>query len=378
LYIYIHVPFCASHCIYCDFYVELAKYGGMAAYVDTLLQEATQRIAQSPPPAGTQVTTVYFGGGTPSLLTAAHIDRILQHLNRLVPFSSKIEITLEANPEAWADQPLYYKKVGVNRLSIGAQSLLDPELTKLSRNHRASHVVDCLEDVLNAGFQNVSLDLMYGIPGQTVASWQQTLTRMRELTPQLKHISFYGLHVEEDTPLAQLVKHPQFYPMPTDDDTVTMFEQGVEQFKQQGFTLYEFSNLAKPGFESKHNLNYWHNGEYLALGPGAHGYWHGQRYETVRDFTQWLGDPFTLAQPAYHPDEQEQWETALMVGLRLREGLSLHELEARYGVDVKATCQPVWDKFADYFWFKDDRFGLKPAAIPISNTILAEFIADAD
>ena len=378
MYLYIHVPFCASRCIYCDFYVELAKYGGIDGYVDALLSEAQQRLAQKPPAPGTQVQTVYFGGGTPSLLNATQIDAILQRLNQLVPFSPKVEITLEANPEAWADRPAHYRKVGVNRLSLGVQSLVDTELQKLSRNHRASHVQDCLEDIHSAGFNNVSIDLMYGIPGQTQASWQQTLDAFGGLAGQLQHISFYGLHVENTTPLATLINYPAVYPLPDDDATVAMFQTGCEQFKKWGFHLYEFSNLARPGFESRHNVNYWRNGEYLALGPGAHGYWHNQRYETLRDLNGWMANPLATEVPPYEPDEQEQWETALMVGLRLREGLTINELEARYGVDVKDTCQPIWDKYRDYFWFKDGRFGLLPHAIPVSNTILAEFITVDD
>jgi oxygen-independent coproporphyrinogen III oxidase len=374
VYIYIHVPFCNSRCIYCDFYVTLAKYGGQQAFTDNICKEFTLRLAQQPAAAGQQVQAVYFGGGTPSLLTAIQIDTILQTLNQQVPFSPKVEITLEANPNAWADPPTYYRKVGVNRLSLGVQTMVDSELQRLSRNHRSGDVLNCLEDVYAAGFRNVSIDLMYGIPTQTLESWQQTLTGVSAMAKQLQHISFYGLHVEEATPLHHLQQFTGVYPLPSEDDTVSMYQQGCQHFESLGFELYEFSNMARPGKTSQHNLNYWHNGEYLALGPGAHGYWHGQRYENCRDLSAYLADPLTLQTDPHTPDEQEQWETAMMVGLRLSAGLDMDELSARYGVDVEATCKPVWDKYRQFFWFKGNRFGLTREAIPVSNTLLAEFL----
>jgi oxygen-independent coproporphyrinogen III oxidase len=375
VYLYIHVPFCQSRCIYCDFYVELAKYGGQAAYVDALCQQIQHHLA---PLANThhRIETVYFGGGTPSLLPAVSIDRILQTINRWVPLNPSAEITLEANPNAWANAPAYYRKVGVNRVSVGVQSLVDTELKRLSRNHTVTDVLTCLEDCKAGGFDNISVDLMYGIPNQTLASWQHTLQAITPLAPDLSHISFYGLHVEEATPLATLVQWPTHYPMPTDDDTVSMFEAGCVHFKQLGFQLYEFSNLAKPGRESRHNLNYWANNEYLGLGPGGYSFWQGQRFEGVRNLTAWLANPLLPEAEPYTPDEQEHWETALMVGLRLRQGLDIDELEARYGIDVAATCKPVWDKYPEFFWFKDRRFGLQAKAIPVSNTLLAAFLQD--
>jgi oxygen-independent coproporphyrinogen-3 oxidase len=363
MHLYIHLPFCRSRCIYCDFVVVLEKYGGQAAYVHALLTELRAKL-----PPGGRFETVYFGGGTPSLLPAPEIGRLLQ----AVPLAPGAEIILEANPKAMADPPGAYLAVGVNRVSIGVQSLNDPELTKLSRGHTAQDAADLVQDFQAAGCRNISIDLMYGIPTQTQTSWANTLQAATALNTQ--HISFYGLKVEEGTPLATLTAKTQAYPLPEDAETVDMYFQGLAVLGQAGFQRYEFSNLAQPGFESRHNLNTWRNGEYIGVGAGAHGYWHGMRTENPRDVAAYVADPLGSAQLTPCP-VQEQRENALIFGLRLREGVDIAHWQAAYGVDFDAQFGSVLARYPEFFAWRGSRLCLTEAAIPVSNTLLCEFLA---
>ncbi|WMU93249.1 heme chaperone [Microcystis phage MaAM05] len=381
MFIYLHVPFCLSRCVYCDFYVVLDKYGGHEAYVDAVCREIDLRFATINPadfPQGIQ--TLYVGGGTPSLLDAAAYRRIFQKLNEYLPFAGQAEITLEANPGArrseMADSPKAYLECGFNRVSVGVQTLNNSELKKLSRLHSAEEAEGFIRGLQRAGWANISLDLMYGIPLQTEASWRETLQRAIALNVQ--HISMYGLKVEENSPLETLTTLPLAkgsYPLPEEEAVVDMYFMGLSTLAQAGFCRYEFSNLAQPGFESRHNLNYWNNGDFLALGVAAHGYWQGQRYETVPDLQRYLNNPLagtTQACPA-----QEQLENAIIFGLRKSEGIDTTALERTFGIDFRQRYAAVLKRYAGktLIW-EGHRLRLKESAIPLSNSILAEFLGD--
>lgn len=379
MFIYLHVPFCLSRCVYCDFYVVLDKYGGHEAYVDALCREIDLRFASIRPadyPWGIQ--TLYVGGGTPSLLNAAAYQRIFNRLNQYLPFAQDAEITLEANPGArrseMADRPQAYLDSGFNRVSVGVQTLNNNELKKLSRLHSAEEAEAFIRCLQQAGWDNISMDLMYGIPLQTEASWQETLRRALALNVQ--HISMYGLKVEENTPLETLTTLPLAkgsYPLPEEEAVVNMYFTGLATLSQAGFHRYEFSNLARPGYESRHNLNYWNNGPYLALGVAAHGYWQGRRYETVADMSRYLKDP--LAGVVSDCPPQEQLENAIIFGLRKTEGIDLSVLEQAFQIDFRRQYASVLAKYLGSFLeLRDNHLRLKEAAIPLSNTILAEFL----
>ncbi|MGE0199467.1 MAG: radical SAM family heme chaperone HemW [Candidatus Melainabacteria bacterium] len=380
MYIYIHVPFCRSHCIYCDFYVSLAKHGGQAAYVDALLREIDGRMRRFVDAGGelTPIETVYFGGGTPSLLPAADYQRILAALTAWGQMVDGAEVTMEANPggrhEAMASPPQDYLAVGMNRFSIGVQSLSDTELKRLSRAHTAEDAIAFVNTVSSAGFENLSVDLMYGLPGQTTASWQETLSRVRDLP--VPHVSMYGLKVEEGTPLATLGRFPAYTP-PPDDTVVAMYDAGVASLEAAGMRLYEFSNLARPGFESRHNLNYWRNGAFFGFGPSATGYLQGVRYWVTPDLAAYSADPMAVAEET-RCSRQEQLENAFIFGLRLTDGLCLEALAATHGPDALAPFEPVVARHLAQGWLhrQGSRIRLSRAAIPLSNAILADYLLD--
>lgn len=384
MYIYLHVPFCQSRCIYCDFFVVLDKHGGQEAYVDALCREIDLRFSTldlSRWPQGIQ--TLYVGGGTPSLLPSKAYQRIFKTLNAHLPFHAQAEITLEANPGAsrseMKDTPQAYRAVGFNRISVGVQSFQDNELKKLSRLHSADEAAHFIQVLQQAGWENISLDLMYGLPLQTLASWQDTLARAVALNVQ--HISMYGLKVEEGTALDRLTSLPASkvggYALPDDDINVEMYFEGLSYLKQAGFERYEFSNLARPGHASLHNLNYWNHGDFLAFGASAHGYWEGTRYETVRDLAAYLENPLETAS-VHVCSPQEQLENAIIFGLRKADGIDIRALEETFSIDFHARYAPILQKYGDDFlMLKDNRLQLTERAIPLSNAILSEFLMDA-
>jgi oxygen-independent coproporphyrinogen-3 oxidase len=372
MYLYLHVPFCVSHCIYCDFFVVLEKYGGQTAYVEALLREIEVRLPQAMEAGLTgEVETVYIGGGTPSLLPAEAYDRILRGVQTHVPMSPQVEITMEANPEGVVDDPAAYREVGINRISVGVQSFVDAELKKLSRVHSAQSAMACISAFQAAGLTNLSIDLMYGTPAQTDVGWDETLTQAIAL--DVPHVSMYGLKVEPETPLAKLAGHAR-YPMPTDEETVNRFFTAVERLEAAGLLAYEFANLARPGFESRHNLNYWANGYYLGLGVSAHGYLPGRRTENPRDLAAYLADPIGH-QTTTPVTPEDRLEEALMLGLRRRDGVEIAAIEAEFGISFEARYGPILKKYAPEGWLTltDGRLRLSRSAIPLSNELLSEF-----
>lgn len=389
MFIYLHVPFCQSHCHYCDFYVVLSKYGGQSAYIKAVQREIRERFSAYSPSGLSPIQSLYVGGGTPSLLSAADYQAILETLAEFTPIALDAELTLEANPNALVSSFEDYRAVGFNRLSIGVQSLNDTELQKLSRIHTAKEAKQAIQTAKQAGFDNISIDLMYGIPGQTANSWQKTLEETLAL--EIQHVSMYGLKVEPGTGLDTLLNHPVaslMYALPDEDTTVAMYQQALDILGSSGFERYEFSNLAKqtelPGqYRSRHNLNYWHNGLYVAFGVAAHGYVanpnHQEqllRYETIRDLAQYLENPLT-AKTVICPLE-EQLENALIFGLRKQEGVHIPTLEKRYGINFSARYGWILEKYVPLglLLYQDVWLRFSDTAIPLSNEILAEFLSD--
>lgn len=396
--IYLHVPFCRSRCIYCDFYVVLEKHGGKDAFVDAVIKEIEGRFTEirlkSPDKlANATIETLYVGGGTPSLLAASEYQRIFEALKQQLPFSETAEITLEANPTeasfekesnqnrihtAMASPVEDYLKLGFNRISVGVQSLIDTELKKLSRVHSAQEAEAFIRHLQSSGWQNISLDLMYGLPLQSLASWQETLERACALNVQ--HISMYGLKVEEGTPLerlSQIPGDPGHYAVPEDDLAVDMYFAGLKRLREAGFERYEISNLGKPGYESRHNLNYWHQGEWLALGPSAHGSMNNEHIHNVRDLSLYLENP--LAEDERLPcPRQEQLENTLIFGLRTVEGVHIPCLEKDFGIDFRNKYAHVLKKFEGEYlaWAgtNQDWLVIPEKSIPLAHTVLAEFL----
>lgn len=265
--IYLHIPFCEKKCLYCDFY-SIENLSRTEDFLAALHYEIDLYAGYAEKES---VETVFFGGGTPSLLSPGQLGDILSHLRRVFPIEKDAEITVETNPgTVTAEKLAAFRSLGVNRLSIGVQSFHDDELKFLSRIHDAAEAMRCMEYARRAGFDNVGIDLIYALPGQTLQRWQATLQRAVELQPD--HISAYGLIVEDGTPLARMVHAGLVSPMPADEEA-EFYEFTMAFLEAHRFEHYEVSNYARPRFRSRHNYNYWRHANYLGFGPSAHSFW---------------------------------------------------------------------------------------------------------
>lgn len=321
--LYIHIPFCKAKCAYCDFYSLAHSEEKMDAYTAALLRHLEE---VAPRAAGMQVDTVYFGGGTPSYLGPARLIRILQTVQRRYDVTKDAEITLEANPDSAGDWRALRKlrRAGFNRLSLGVQSTDDGLLRRIGRIHTYEQVQQAVAAARKAKFTNLSLDLIYGLPGQTLEDWQRTLADAAALGPE--HLSCYGLKLEEGTPLWQ---QRQELTLPDDDAQADMYLYTVAALSEAGYGQYEISNFAKAGRESRHNLKYWRMQEYAGFGPGAHSDFGGVRYGYVRDLDGYIAGRLVLAESETDGTLARDFEY-VMLSLRTTEGIDRRTFENRY------------------------------------------------
>ncbi len=346
--VYVHIPFCRAKCAYCDFNSYARQERLIPAYVEALLREAAFWAETG---VAARVETLYFGGGTPSLLPAIEAERLLTGLRRAFAIADEAEITFEANPEsASAEKLRTLRRLGVNRLSLGAQSFDDGELRALGRIHDVATAVAAYRDAREVRFDAVSLDLIFGLPGQSLAAWRRSLEKAVELAPD--HLSLYALTVEEGTPLARCIAKGECT-APDDDAQADMYASSCERLADAGYEQYEISNWARPGHRCRHNLTYWRCEPYLGLGAGAHSYLGDWRFANARSPRRYvlaverLGpahavDP--LARPAKLPqvasaerlDAATALADAIILGLRLNEGVSPSLLNQRFATDVEA------------------------------------------
>lgn len=318
--VYLHFPFCESKCRYCDFYSAPFSDALKAAYIRALCREITAQGAALSLPAD----TLYLGGGTPTVLPPAALVQVIETAG--AAFGPFAEITVEANPaDRLQDTFLQLQKAGVNRVSLGVQSAVEAELQQLGRRHTPAQVQRCVADLRAAGVENVSLDLMLGIPGQTDESLRRSLAFCLALQPQ--HISAYMLKIEPGTPFGRTP--PQN--LPDEDQTAALYLQLCDTLRENGFLHYEISNFCRPGYESRHNLKYWQLAPYLGLGPGAHSLIAGQRFYYPRDLQAFLAGAKPVPDGA-GGDVSEY----VMLRLRLAEGLDYAAVRRRFGVDVLA------------------------------------------
>ena len=321
--LYLHIPFCKSKCAYCDFYSLPQSEALMDEYVERL----TAHLAETAPmAAGHTVDTVYFGGGTPSYLGSERIARLLQAVKKHYRVDHHAEITMEANPDSlfgWKELRSL-RRMGLNRISLGVQSSDDAVLRRLGRVHTWQQVCDAVDTVRRAKIADLSLDLIYGLPDQTMEQWETTLADVLVLQPE--HISCYGLKLEEGTPLWQ---QRDTLTLPDDDLQADMYLYAVEFLSQNGYGQYEISNFAHPGHESRHNMKYWTLGEYAGFGPGAHSDFGNVRYAYVRDLSAYLQGQLILSE-SETITEQEREREYLMLSLRTVQGLCVREFENRF------------------------------------------------
>ncbi len=331
--LYLHIPFCKSKCSYCDFYSLPHSEAHMDAYVDALIRHLKESASRA---AGYTVDSVYFGGGTPSYLGQQRLCRLLKTVQRNYSLSPDAEITLEANPDSAADSTALKKlrKQGFNRISLGVQSTDDAILRRIGRIHSFQQVRESVDAIRSAGFQNLSLDLIYGLPEQSLSQWKVSLQQALALQPE--HLSCYGLKLEEGTPLYVQQNN---YSFPGDELQAQMYLYTVDYLRENGLAQYEISNFARPGYFSRHNMKYWTLQEYAGFGPGAHSDFGGVRYAYVKDLNAYIhgvisGGPL-LSECEHIPPQLRDTEY-LMLALRTVQGLDGEEFQRRFRIPFSA------------------------------------------
>ena len=376
--IYIHVPFCRSKCQYCDFYSLTTKDDKL---MDSYLQAMTMHIkeagALSP---NHRVDTVYFGGGTPSFFGADGMATIMAAIRRSFDVTSDAEITFEANPDSVSDKLLRrLRGEGFNRVSLGIQTDDDEILQKIGRPHNYAQAVTAFERIRRAGYRNVSIDLMYGLPGQTLDGWEKTLRRVLTLNPE--HVSCYGLKVEERTPLYQ---YKDVCNLPDDDMQADMYLKAIEILRSKGYRQYEISNFAKKGLISKHNMKYWTGGEYLGFGPDASSDFGGKRFTMVRDLLSYIDGIKGKGQVLSELHEVPRRERAgefLMTRLRTTAGIDPAEYEKLYLLPF-APLEKALERFQSHnLAAKSTASGswhLTPEGFLVSNSIISDLLLIQD
>lgn len=368
--IYIHIPFCRSKCQYCDFY----SLGGSRdrKLVDDYMQALAVHFKESGALATDYVVdTVYFGGGTPSFFGADNLRRIFAELLHRFRVDKDAEITFEANPDSVNSTLLRKLRAeGFNRMSLGVQSDRDDMLRRLGRPHNYEQARSAVQTARAAGFDNISVDLMFGLPSQTTEQWESTLEHVLLLKPD--HVSCYGLKVEENTPLYAYAEQAN---LPDDDEQAKMYLKTVEVLANEGFRQYEISNFAKPGFACRHNLKYWLGEEYLGFGPAAASDFAGKRFSILPDINTYIRgclrqDVPILSECETVPDRERAGEY-VMLRLRTTRGIQPDEYEKRYLMPF-APLQKVIDKLAEQEQIKQvgDRWVLTPKGFLVSNQII--------
>ncbi|MCC7043387.1 MAG: radical SAM family heme chaperone HemW [Acidobacteria bacterium] len=382
--LYVHVPFCQAICSYCNFNRGLYDAELKARYVPALEREIREA------GDGRQADTIFFGGGTPSLLEPAEVGRILRACEQAFRVTPDAEVTLETNPETVTPERLAaFRDQGVNRLSFGAQSFDNTQLARLGRIHDADRIDAAIAAARGAGFDNLSLDLMFWLPGQSRSSWLHSLDRAIGLAPD--HLSLYLLELYPNAPLKEAMARQQAPTVPSastaasdwvqasDDEAADMYLEGLERLSAAGYEQYEISNVARPGFQSRHNLKYWTAGEWRGFGCGAHSTLDQRRWQNVPgtlDYIERIEQGRDVAILAHALDERARIEEALFTGLRLTAGIDDRDFAAKYGLDPWAVYgERLSDAFAaGLVWRRADRFGLTRPGMLLANEILSVFV----
>jgi oxygen-independent coproporphyrinogen-3 oxidase len=374
--VYIHIPFCAHKCHYCDFTAYLVDGQPVDAYLQALEQEMAQWTDQVSPG---EVRSIYIGGGTPTILSPQQMEQLLANIRRFFPqWSKEIEFTVEANPET-VRRPLLEVLYagGVNRLSFGAQTFRPHLLQQIGRAHGVKEIIEAFAMAREVGFRNLSLDLMFGLPHQRVADMQHALEETMALHPE--HLSCYSLKIEEGTPFYQWEKQGRL-PLPTEDEEFSMYQLTRQFLAEQGYQQYEISNFSLPGRESEHNSAYWRNDAYYGFGAGAHGYVQGQRHANVKSIREYMTHCERGQLPIseqYTVSHQEQMENFMILGLRLMRGVSRAVFSQRYQQSLDQVFGDVIDRLLEkeLLASEDDRLYLTEKGILFGNEVFASFLS---
>ncbi len=389
--LYVHIPFCEAKCRYCGFYSKPVKNYDPARLVSALIAELG-RYGRS-----TTFNTAYIGGGSPSCLPREQLLRLIGEIaswhglparentakpiqseveGKAVPLLNPDEFTIEVNP-GQVDKPLLsqLREIGINRLSIGAQSFNDDELAFLGRGHSADDINRAVESAKQAGFDNISVDLIFAIPGSTLGSWQHSLREAIELN--VRHISAYSLSYEEGTPLKKMVEAGEIEKIDEETDR-TMYEVAIDELERAGFKQYEISNFARPGFECEHNLNYWANRPYIGIGPSAASFWRGKHTGNIADIKKYIDaiEQFADATAECETPNPTQLacETAVL-NLRRRRGIDLKEFKNRTGFEATQLFAEPIDRYKNLGLIEatNGRLFLTRNALAIADSVLCDF-----
>ena len=379
--LYVHIPFCVRKCEYCDFLSAPAGADTQQEYVRNLLLEIEQKGVHC---TDYEVTTIFFGGGTPSILKAGWIADILDAIHRNFKVRKDAEITIECNPGTLTFEKLsIYKSAGINRISVGLQSASDAELRELGRIHTYEDFLKSYDLIRKKGFSNVNIDLMAALPGQTLKSYEQTLRRVLALQPE--HISAYSLIIEEGTPfyekyeadelLREKGEKPQM--LPSEETERLMYERTKELLLAHGYERYEVSNYARRGYACRHNIGYWRRENYLGFGLGSASLLENERFHNTTDLTDYLGGDY-LAYEQEKLDKKSQMEEFMFLGLRMTDGISTECFRQTFGLTVELVYGPVLEQqIADQLLRKEDgRIFLTERGLDVSNYVMAQFLLD--
>ncbi len=372
--LYLHIPFCEKKCDYCDFY-SITGFSDFGRYADALMLEMEDYAKAAD---GYTVDSVFIGGGTPTVMPVKQMQEILYALYANFNIDRDAEITMEANP-ATVDRRLLKKllKGGVNRLSIGLQSTENEELRLLSRIHTFEDFEDAFYDARDAGFENINVDLMYGIPSQTESTLFRSVEKVCEMEPE--HISLYGLKIEEGTPFA---KRQETLELPDEDTEYRMYADSVRYLASRGFQQYEISNFALEGCRSRHNYRYWLGEEYIGIGPGAHSFFGGKRYSNKKDIAlymegmEYINKGIRLIENETVLSDTDRMNEFIMLRLRLKDGLDANEFSSRFGIDFTATFADRLPLYIDngFMRFEQGRYSFTTKGMYVSNYILSNLM----
>ncbi len=374
--LYVHIPFCLRKCRYCDFLsFECHDERALHQYAEALLREISTRYEEWPYKI---VDSIYIGGGTPSILAAEDMKRIMDGIKDNFTVADGSEITIEANPATIDEQKLEtYLESGINRISIGTQSFDSTILNLLGRAHDKNDALNAIRTAKKAGFKNINVDMMFGIPGQTSKMWRDSLRQCIFLRPE--HISLYSLQIEEGTPFYKMMEKGTLEPAPDRVDR-EMYHDAISMLQQAGYNHYEISNVSLPGYESRHNLKYWSYREYLGLGPGASSFIGGHRFKntsSVLDYLQFIkaGLPPVKQEDVEHYSQRDEMGVFVFTGLRKTGGFDIRDFEDTFGTDFFDVYDPaIITKMRGLIEMNGFVMKLTEKGLDVSNKVMAEFV----
>lgn len=373
--IYVHIPFCKQKCNYCDFYSIKWNDESENKYIEAIINEI--KSYKDILSCNYIVDTVFFGGGTPTIIKPESLNRIMEALKEVINLDRNSEISMEANPNTLTTSNLeLYKKIGINRLSIGIQSLNDEILKNIGRIHNSNEALEAIDRARNTGFENINADVMFNIPGQTVKDIEDTVSQI--INKGVKHISFYSLKLEKGTPMYLMVKNNKII-MPDEDVEREMYYAGRNVMGKNNLFQYEISNFAKSGYECRHNLKYWNQEEYIGLGPSAHSFLNNIRYSNLSDLKLYCENSVSknfdriIHEKLNKDDLMFEY---IMLKLRLTEGLNINDFNFKFSTDFKEMYKLQIDfliknKLVE---FNNDYIRLTKKGMDISNFVIEEFM----